>query len=235
MNDLWTQLAASANLTLTEAQHALLHRYLDLLIDANQRMNLTRIIDRPQAELHHIADALTVLKYLPPGEISIADVGAGSGVPGLPLAIARPDAKVTLIESTKKKATFLSETAQALGLSNVTVLAQRAEDVANPPYRQSFDVAVARAVAEIGWLAEWCLPLVKRGGTLLMMKGPKHAEELKAGNRVLRHLGGTDPRIHPVDTEGLAGHVILEVKKTATTNAKFPRPATAAKGKMLGS
>src|SRR5918993_2414745 len=121
VHPLWTELAARAALTLSEAQHAQLSKYLDLLLAANQRMNLTRITDRAAAEVQHVGDALTLLPFLPPGEIRLADVGSGGGVPGIPLAIARPDARVMLIESTKKKAAFLKSAAASLGLANVTV------------------------------------------------------------------------------------------------------------------
>src|SRR5690348_10110824 len=129
MHPLWSDLAARANVTLTEAQHAHLAKYLDLLLAANQRMNLTRITDRAAAELQHVGDALTVLPYLPPGEIRVVDVGSGGGVPGIPLAIARPDAIVMLVESTKKKAAFLKQAVLELGLTNVHVSEWRAEDV----------------------------------------------------------------------------------------------------------
>src|SRR3954464_2135823 len=111
MNDLWNDLAARAGLTLSDEQHALLARYLDLLLDANQRMNLTRIADRAAAEIQHVGDALTVLPFLPKDAHKLIDVGSGGGVPGIPLAIVRPDARVTLLESTQKKARFLQDVA----------------------------------------------------------------------------------------------------------------------------
>src|SRR5690349_2695036 len=129
MNELWNQLAVTAKVMLAEHQHALLSRYLDLLLAANQTMNLTRITDRAQAELLHIADALTLLKHLPPAAFSLADIGSGGGVPGIPLAIARPDARVLLIESTKKKAAFLRQASADLGLTNVEVSDARVEDL----------------------------------------------------------------------------------------------------------
>ncbi len=178
MIELWTELAGKAALTLDEAQDAKLSRYLELLVEANEKMNLTRIVDVDSARVQHIGDALTVLPYLPKGEHKLADVGSGGGVPGIPLAIARPDASITLIESTKKKAAFLKRAASELGLPNVKVLDLRAEDVGNGPLRETFDIAIARAVASLDWLAEWCLPLVKKKGTMLAMKGQKIVEEL---------------------------------------------------------
>lgn len=233
MNDLWDQLAGRANVTLSGAQHAQLHRYLDLLLDANTRMNLTRITDRAAAEVQHVGDALTLLPHLPPGEFRLADVGSGGGVPGIPLAIARPDARVMLVESTKKKAAFLKSAVAELGLSNVSVSEWRAEEVGRSNSRETFDVAVARAVATLDWLAEWCLPLVKKGGKLLAMKGARAAEEAPAAARAIKLLNGGDAVVHPVDLPGSEHRVIVEVPKLGRAPAKFPRPATQAKGKPL--
>jgi 16S rRNA (guanine527-N7)-methyltransferase len=233
VNELWTQLAARANVTLSDAQHALLARYLDLLLDANQRMNLTRITDRAAAEVGHVGDALTVLPHLPPGAFRLADVGSGGGVPGIPLAIARPDARVMLVESTKKKAAFLKSAAAELGLANVSVSEWRAEDVGRSNSRETFDVAVARAVATLDWLAEWCLPLVKTGGKLLAMKGARAAEEVPAAATAIKLLNGGAAVVHPVDLPGSEHRVIVEVRKLGRTPDRFPRPATQAKGKPL--
>jgi 16S rRNA (guanine527-N7)-methyltransferase len=230
MNPLWNDLAEGK---LTGVQDAAFSRYLDLLIEANQRMNLTRITDRAAAEVQHVGDALTLLRYLSPGPIRLADVGSGGGVPGIPLAIARPDASITLIESTSKKAKFLSETAAALELVNVKIRAERAEDAGRGPARESFDVVTARAVGVMAWLVEWCLPLVKVGGTLLAMKGPKLADELPAAIRTIRILGGGEPVVHPVQLAGTNGHVIVAIRKVRHTDRRFPRPPTSAKGKPL--
>ena len=232
-NQLWTDVAARANVNLSDAQHAQLTRYLDLLFEANARMNLTRITDRAQAELQHVADALTLLPHLPPDAHRLADVGSGGGVPGIPLAIARPDVTVLLIESTKKKAAFLKSAAASLKLKNVSVSEWRAEDVAHSNSRESFDVAVARAVATMDWLAEWCLPLVKKGGRMLAMKGPKVAEERPAAAKAIKLLGGGPPIVHPVDLPGTEHRVIVEIPKVGKTDARYPRPATSAKGKPI--
>ena len=258
VNDLWTSVAARANVTLSPEQHAKLSRYLDLLFEANARMNLTRITDRAQAELQHVADALTLLPFLPPiapaqetpaperqrrpgspaaplieFALRIADVGSGGGVPGIPLAIARPDAFVLLIESTKKKSAFLKQAAAALELPNVSVSDWRAEDVAHSNSRETFDVAIARAVATMDWLAEWCLPLVKKGGKMLAMKGPKVAEELPAAARAIKTVNGGDAIVHPVDLPGTEHRVIVEIPKAGKTDARYPRRATQAKGKPI--
>jgi 16S rRNA (guanine527-N7)-methyltransferase len=235
MNRLWNDIAARAGVALSDEQHALLHRYLDLLLAANETMNLTRITDRAAAEVHHVADALTLLPFLPPGPHSLADVGTGGGVPGIPLAVARPDAQVLLVESTKKKAAFLRAAVEQLGLANVSVTDQRAEDVGqSKEHRERYDVVVARAVATLVWLAEWCLPLARpKTGKVLAMKGAKAAEELPAAAKAIKLLGGGPPVVHPVDLPGTEHHVVVEIPKSARTDRRFPRPATAAKGRPL--
>lgn len=232
-NQLWIELAARAEITLSDEQHSRLSRYLELLFEANARMNLTRITDRSAAEVQHIADALTLLPHLPHGSVRIADIGSGGGVPGIPLAIACPGATVVLIESTKKKAAFLTSTAEALGLTNVAVFDSRAEDLGHGELRETFDVAIARAVATMDWLAEWCLPLVRTGGKVLAMKGPRVTDELPAAAKPIKLLGGGVPVVHPVHLPTTEHRVIVEIPKLGKTDARYPRPATAAKGMPL--
>jgi 16S rRNA (guanine527-N7)-methyltransferase len=231
---LWRQLAESAKLELSDEQLARLDRYLDLLAQANQRMNLTRIESREAAEVQHVADALTLLPFLPTGAHRLADVGSGGGVPGIPLAIARPDVTVMLIESTQKKAAFLKSAAAELGLANISASSWRAEDVGHSSSRETFDVVTARAVGAMAFLVEWSLPLVKKGGKLLAMKGPRIVEDLPAAARVIRLLGGGEPIVHPVSSlPDITGHVIVEITKIAKTDPRYPRPATQANGKPL--
>jgi 16S rRNA (guanine527-N7)-methyltransferase len=232
-NELWARLAGAAGIHLSAEQEALLHRYLDLLESANQKMNLTRIVDRASAEILHIGDSLTLLPFLPQGAISIADVGSGGGTPAIPLAIVRSDAKVTCIEATGKKARFLAETAATLGLSNVRVIADRSEEVGRGELRQNFDVAVARALGTMAWVCEYCLPLVKIGGKLLAMKGPKAVEELAKVGGVISRLGGGKVVVHPTVLPGTGGHVIVEIGKVKATDPALPRMASATKGKPL--
>src|SRR4051812_38060441 len=147
---LWSELAARAGVTLDDAQLSQLDAYIDALLAANQQMNLTRIDTRAAAEVGHVGDALTLLPHLPRERHRLADVGSGGGIPGIPLAIVRPDVQVLLIESTQKKATFLAQAARQLGLTNVTVSSKRAEDEArSATNRESFTVVTARAVAEL--------------------------------------------------------------------------------------
>lgn len=233
MNELWKQLSAAGGIDLSTQQHESLEHFLALLLEANQRMNLTRITDLEQARLHHVADSLTLLPYLPAGAMNIADIGSGGGVPGLVLAIARPDCRFTLIEATQKKARFLREAAIGLELPNVEVLPLRAEDVGLGEQRESFNAVIARAVAEMAWLVEWCLPLLKHGGRMLAMKGEKIHAELPRCAALIRRLGGSDARVYPVDLIETDHRVIVQIDKTGKTASHYPRQATLAKGKPL--
>jgi 16S rRNA (guanine527-N7)-methyltransferase len=205
-SDLWTQLAEQAGAALPSDQLQLLSRYLDLLLEANQRMNLTSVTDRAAAELLHVADSLTLLPFIGAGRKTIADVGSGGGCPGLVLAIARPDALVTCIEATGKKARFLAETAAALALANVAVVAERAEQL-----RRTFDVVTARAIGSLARVVEFGLPLVKPGGKLLAMKGPKVAGEMSEAGVMIKRFYGGKPVIHAIGLPGIDGHVVVEI------------------------
>ena len=206
MNTLWSQLAP-----LSDEQLKLLDGYLDLLLEVNAVMNLTRITDRASAEVLHVADALTLVAYLPREPHRLADVGSGGGVPGIPLAIARPDVSIVLIESTQKKAAFLDRAVRELGLSNVVVKAERAEKLVD--CRGKFDVVTARAVAAVGELSQWCFPLLKPGGRLLAMKGAKAVEELEAAKKTLHRLGAAQPIVHRAELPGAENHVIVEIQR----------------------
>lgn len=231
-HELWNSIVAPR--VLTEGQLAQLDRYLELLAKANETMNLTRVVDVEQARLLHVADALTLLPHIPGETKTLADVGSGGGVPGMILGIALPETRVHLIEATQKKAAFLKATAQALGLKNVSVHSLRAEDSGRTPLRDSCDVVTARAVGALVWLVEWGLPLCRKGGKLLAMKGPKLAEEMPAGEHAAKKVHGQVTATHPVtNLPGQTGHVICEIAKTGPTPAAYPRAATVAKGKPL--
>jgi 16S rRNA (guanine527-N7)-methyltransferase len=235
---LWTQLAERAGLQFDETQLNLFSRYLDFLLEANAKMNLTRITDRASAEILHIADSLTLLPFLPGGAHRLADVGSGGGVPGIVLAIARPDAAITLIESTKKKADFLHAACQELKLNHVIVDPRRAEEAGQSHLREAFDITVGRAVGTLDWLVEWMLPLTKVGGQMMAMKGPKAPDELAAAKKAIRTLGGGEATIEASPDAGkLSGaenHVIVKIPKMTKTNPRYPRSASDAKGRPLG-
>jgi 16S rRNA (guanine527-N7)-methyltransferase len=161
--------------------------YLARLLAMNERMNLTSITDAPSAWERHAFDALSLLPHLAgvPAGGRLVDVGSGGGIPGIPLAIARPDLHVTLIEATQKKAGFLSAVSENLNLTHVTVRAERAEKLAVGPAAGQFDVVTARAVARLATLVPLVVPLARVGGRLLLVKGQRVDEELAEAKRVL--------------------------------------------------
>jgi 16S rRNA (guanine527-N7)-methyltransferase len=203
---LWTQLAERGRLRLSDKQLDLLSRYLDLLLEANLTMNLTSAQGARRgggAARRRCPDAAAVSNRRE--KSSIADIGSGGGSPAIPLAIARSDASVTCIESTGKKATFLTAAA-ALSPANVAVVAERAEQL-----RRTFDVVTARAIGALAKVVEFGLPLVKPGGRLLAMKGPKVVDEMGEAAPMIRRFYGGKPVIHAIELPGIDGHVVVEI------------------------
>ena len=212
------------NRTLTDEQHQRLAKYLDLLLDGNQQMNLTRIVDRESAEVQHVGDALTLLKFIPVESRRIADVGSGGGVPGLPLAIAMPEVSSCSLNPPKKRRRSWIGRSRSWAVQRSRLRsARRGCRVGTRHFAETFDVAVARAVGTMNWLAEWCLPLVRKRGVLLAMKGPKAAEELPLAEHAIQFLGGSSPDVHPADLPGASQHVIVQIRKIGKTPANYPR------------
>lgn len=206
---------------LTAAQRSQLERFLQLLLDANTRFNLTALRDPGVAWQRHIVESLRLLPLLGEAE-SLLDVGSGGGLPGMVLAIARPELAVTLLEASTKKARFLTEARDALGLGNVNVDCRRAEDAAAPgePLREHFDLATARAVAALPVLLELTVPFLRVGGRVLAVKGERAHEELAAAAGALRalHVELEKAERHPSAT------VLLLVKRAATPELYPRRP-----------
>lgn len=218
---------ASLHLEVPEGELALLARYLDLLLEVNQRFNLTAIRDRDTAWRRHIVDSLTLLPVLAevPAGASVVDVGSGGGLPGLPIAITRPDLWLTLVEATGKKARFLEQCARDLGLAHVKVVADRAETVGQSrEHRQQYDVALCRAVGPMAELLEYTLPLVKVGGQLLAMKGPSVEGELEQASDAMDLLGAGELAIVPAYPESFnLDTVIVRIVKERPTPRTYPR------------
>ncbi len=207
-----------------------LSEYLDLLMEANRSFNLTAIRDRDTAWDRHILDSLSLLPYLPEDD-SIIDIGSGGGLPGIVLAITHPDRPICLLEATGKKARFLEQTAAELGLDQVSVVADRAETAGHEPaLREQFDVAIARAVADLPALLEFTAPFVRKGGRVLAMKGKSADKEIDRSSRARTTLGLGEAATHyPLKTKGRETCVIGFRKIRATPKA-YPRlPGTPAK------
>lgn len=228
----WAQLRQNAvqfGVTLNDLQLAQLRSYLALLCEWNQRFNLTAI-DRPEEVLtKHFLDSLTCASALDLRRCeSLLDVGSGAGFPGLVLAIAFPELHVTVLDSIAKRAGFLRRTAEALGLEQVRVVHARAEEVGrpggDPPLRERFDVATARAVARINALVEWLAPCVRVGGSVLFMKGPQIEDELNEASQALRTLSLGTPQVRKLVLPGTdAGRALVVVPKVRATPPVYPR------------
>lgn len=203
-----------------------------LLTEWNARMDLTAVTEPREALTRHYLDSLTALPYLPQSA-RVVDVGTGAGFPGMPLALARPDLRFTLLDAREKRVQFLRAAIEALGVSATAVHA-RAEDFAKA-HREAFDVAVSRAVAKLPVLLEWMLPMVAVGGFALVWKGPEVASELDGAARAAALLGGGTISLLETSIPGTDfRHVLVRVEKSAPTDAKYPRRAGVAEKRPLG-
>ena len=222
-----------------------LDRYLDLVLKANETTNLTAIKHREMAWSRLIVDSLTPLPGIPDGDdddggegappLKLVDIGTGGGLPGIPLAIARPDVQVTLIDGTGKKIRFLESVVAELGLTNVTPLNARVEDVGqDPAHRATYDIAVSRAVGPLNVVLEYSLPLLKLGGTMLAMKGPKAEQELRESGDAMVTLGAGEVTVVDAYPESFDNElVIVMVTKEDATPSEYPRPSGTPKKEPL--
>ena len=213
-------------LHLTRSQLSALSLYERELVDWNMRFNLTAIRDPQEIHIKHFLDSLTCL--LPMREKPIGrliDVGTGAGFPGIPLKIVYPQLQLTLVESVGKKAEFCRHVANILDLKGVEVLQERVEVIGqDPAYREHYDWAVARAVAILPVLAEYLLPLVRVGGSMLAMKGESGPAEAHSGEHALRVLGGHLRQLTPVMLPGVAEErYLVVIDKVAATPDAYPR------------
>lgn len=206
--------------------------YARLLVEWNERMNLTAITAPEEIAVKHFADSLTAGALLPAAgdaPLTLIDVGTGAGFPGVPLALWRRDIRLTLLDSLNKRLVFLETLCRELALP-VTLVHARAEEAGRrKEMRERFDVATARAVAALPTLCEYCLPLVKPGGRFIAMKGPSGGEELTAAANALSRLGGAPGELRelqlPSAGEPDARRTLIAIDKVAPTPAAYPRPS----------
>ena len=195
--------------------------YRDYLISYNRNVNLTAITEKKEVSYKHFLDSLAG-SFLFHGGETVADVGAGAGFPSLPLAIVKKDVRFKLFESVNKKCDFLRSVIKELALDNAEVVNLRAEDAARGIYREGFDAVVARAVARMNVLSEYCLPLVKRGGKMIAYKA--ETEEIGEAERAIFLLGGTKTTLYRYELpEEMGKRVLAVVEKGKNTPEKYPR------------
>lgn len=231
--------AEALGLRLTQQQLAAFETYYRLLVEWNERANLTTITERQEVQVKHFLDSLTCLLALEPlGDEGVAvgegargeawrvvDVGSGAGFPGLPLKIVRPGWQVTLLEAVGKRTAFLEHLVNELGLAGVVVIQGRAEDLARQSaHREGYDVVVARAVAELRVLAEYALPLCRVGGVFIAQKGADPDPELSQAQRAIQVLGGRLDAVIPVRLPTLdQPRHLVRILKVQTTPPQYPR------------
>ncbi len=229
-----------AGLVLSEKQAGQFAAYAELLVQWNEKMNLTSITDFDEILEKHFLDSLAaaIRPVLPPDvwKGNLVDVGTGAGFPGIPLKIYYPDLKVTLLDSLNKRVGFLDQVIRELGLKKITAVHGRAEDLAKDPrYREQFGLCVSRAVAALPVLAEYCLPFVRRGGFLVAYKSGQVEEELTQGGKAVKVLGGSLQKTEKFVLPGTdISRSLVLIRKVENTPKKYPRKAGTPAKQPLG-
>lgn len=230
-NKIFNEYLKELSIKLNEEQIQKFYTYMNLLIEWNEKINLTAITKPEEIILKHFVDCLTISKYIETNS-KLIDVGTGAGFPGIPLKIYRSDLKVTLVDSLNKRLNFLNEVINSLKLKNIETIHARAEELGrNKGYREKFDIATSRAVANLSTLSEYLLPFIKVGGKCICMKGADIDGELDNAKKAIEVLGGkvVGKEVFNLPQSDL-GRSIIVIEKTKNTPGKFPRkPGTPAK------
>lgn len=214
------------NVIINDEKASMFKTYMNLLLEWNEKINLTTITGEDDILLKHFVDSLTITKYLQNNE-KIVDIGTGAGFPGIPISIVKEDTKLYLVDSLNKRINFLNEVKTKLLLNNISLFHSRAEEFGqNKNYREYFDVAVSRAVANLCTLAEYLIPLVKLGGKVICMKGSNIQEELNNSKFAIEELGGSIINIEEFFLpETDIKRTIIIIEKVKSTPKKYPRKA----------
>ena len=215
---------------LSEEKYNKFQKYMNLLIERNKNINLTAITDKDEIVLKHFVDSLTINKYIVDNS-KIIDVGTGAGFPGIPLKIYNESLDITLLDSLNKRINFLNDVIEMLNLNKIRAVHSRAEDAAkNPDYRERFDIATSRAVANLSTLVEYLLPFVRVNGICICMKGPNVDEELSRAKKAIEVLGGRIEQVNNLklaadDAENDLERNIIIIRKVRKCSNKYPRKA----------
>lgn len=214
---------------LSEHQLRQFYDYYELLVQWNSMMNLTAITEMEDVVTKHFVDSLSLVKAIPnlsEKEYSLIDVGTGAGFPGIPLKIVFPNLKITLLDSLNKRVKFLKEVEGRLELDDIEAFHGRAEDYGrNPVSRETFDLCVSRAVANLSTLSEYCMPFVRVGGYFVPYKSGKLEEELVNGKGAVKKLGGEIEEILRFTLPNSDERTLIKIKKNNMISKKYPRKA----------
>lgn len=219
-------LAETQDILINDEQINKLYTYMNLLINWNEKMNLTAITEPKEIILKHFIDSLTIQKYVKHND-KLIDIGTGAGFPGIPVGITNSSANITLMDSLNKRINFLNEVVTVLDLKNIKTIHARAEELAtNKTQREQYNIATSRAVASLNILIEYMLPFVKIGGYCICMKGSNIEEEVQNAQKAIEILGG---KIETIESFNLANsnnfRNIIVIKKIKETPRKYPRKA----------
>jgi len=220
--------AAEYGISLNDTQMEQYNRYFELLVEWNEKINLTAITEPKEVAIKHMIDSITAYdENLFKDGTTVIDVGTGAGFPGLPLKIFCPEIKMTLMDSLNKRIKFLQTVVEELGLKDVECVHARAEEGArNKKYRESFDIAVSRAVARLPILCEYCLPFVKKGGHFIALKGMQYHDEAEEAAKAIKVMGGSRTEIRPVKLPEIDDkRAVITITKTMPTPKAYPRKA----------
>lgn len=216
--------AAEFGLEITDNQKSQLEKYAEMLIEWNQKINLTAIVEPKEIGVKHFLDSMLIFKNseIPYGA-KIIDVGTGAGFPGVVMKIVRPDIELTLLDGLNKRLVFLSELCEELGIDAETVHSRAEEAGKSSKYREKYDIATARAVAKLNVLSEYCLPFVKTGGSFIALKGPAAEEEITESESAVKLLGGGKIKVFSENLADCGKRIICEIKKISQTPTAYPR------------
>ncbi len=216
--------AEKLNISISDEQLEKFNIYCDMLLEYNEKVNLTAILEHNDIAIKHFLDSLTFLKYVNVKEnASLIDVGTGAGFPSIPISIMKNDVNVTMLDSLNKRVNFLKEVSETLKL-NAKAIHFRAEIAGvDTEYREKFDIATARAVANLSVLSEYCLPFVKVGGYFVAMKGKNIDDEINESKKAIEMLGGEIESINNFSLNVDNTRNIVIIKKIKSTDKKYPR------------